>query len=165
MTKVEAKKRINKLIDEINHHRHLYHVLDKQEISDSALDSLKKELESLEKQFPEFLRSDSPSQRVGGQALGKFVKVTHSSKVLSLVDAFKIEDIHDWQERNEKLLGQKVKGYYSELKLDGLTVVLTYKNGVFWQKISPLSYLIRAYYSISILHDFPVLHLKGYPSY
>lgn len=133
MTKVEAKKRINKLIDEINHHRHLYHVLDKQEISDSALDSLKKELESLEKQFPEFLRSDSPSQRVGGQALGKFVKVTHSSKVLSLVDAFKIEDIHDWQERNEKLLGQKVKGYYSELKLDGLTVVLTYKNGVFWR--------------------------------
>ncbi|PLX25766.1 NAD-dependent DNA ligase LigA [Candidatus Parcubacteria bacterium] len=133
MTKSEAKKRINKLIDELNHHRHLYHVLDKQEISDAALDSLKKELENLEEQFPEFLRSDSPSQRVGGKALDKFVKVQHSSKVLSLVDAFKIEDIHDWQERNERLLGQKIKGYYSELKLDGLTVVLTYKNGVFWR--------------------------------
>lgn len=133
MTKSEAKKRIDKLIDEINHHRHLYHVLDQQDISDAALDSLKKELENLEKQFPEFLRNDSPSQRVGGKALDKFVKVTHSSKVLSLVDAFKIEDIYDWQERNEKLLGQKIKGYYSELKLDGLTVVLTYKNGVFWR--------------------------------
>ncbi|RJQ35422.1 NAD-dependent DNA ligase LigA [Candidatus Parcubacteria bacterium] len=133
MSKNEAKKRIEKLISEINHHRYLYHVLDRQEISDSALDSLKHELEDLEKQFPDLLRQDSPSQRVGGQALDKFVKVKHSSRILSLVDAFKFSDLSDWQEKNEKLLGQKIKGYYIELKLDGLTVVLTYKNGVLWR--------------------------------
>ena len=77
MTKIEAQKRIDKLINEIQYHRYLYHVLDKQEISDGALDSLKKELANLENQFPEFLRPDSPTQRVGGQALDKFIKVKH----------------------------------------------------------------------------------------
>ena len=133
MTKSDAQKRIEKLISEINHHRHLYHVLDKQEISDAALDSLKKGLAELEREFPSLLRKDSPTQRVGGRALDKFVKVKHRTKILSLVDAFKIQDIEDWQERSQKFLGQKIKGYYAELKLDGLTVVLTYKNGIFWQ--------------------------------
>lgn len=133
MNKIEAKKRIGKLIEEINRHRYLYHVLDKQEISDGALDSLKNELAELEKEFPEFLRKDSPTQRVSGQALDKFSKVKHSTSILSLVDAFNPDDIRDWQERNENILKQKVKGYFSELKLDGLTVVLTYKDGIFWR--------------------------------
>jgi DNA ligase (NAD+) len=133
MNKTEAKKRINKLIIEIGHHRYLYHVLDKQEISDAALDSLKKELAGLEDSFSDLVRVDSPTQRVGGRPLDKFVKVKHSTKVLSLADAFKSQDLYDWQERNEKLLKYKIKGYYAELKLDGLTVVLTYKNGVFWR--------------------------------
>jgi len=133
MDKISAKKRIDKLISEINHHRYLYHVLDKQEISDAALDSLKNELAELEVKFPELIREDSPTQRVGGEALDKFVKVKHSSKILSLADAFKYEDLYDWQERNEKLLGQKIKSYYAELKMDGLTVVLTYKDGVLWR--------------------------------
>ncbi|MBT7228415.1 NAD-dependent DNA ligase LigA, partial [Candidatus Parcubacteria bacterium] len=133
MTKIEAKKRITKLIEEIKHHNYLYHILDKQEISDGALDSLKNELADLERQFPEFLRGDSPTQRVSGKALDKFVKVKHSTGILSLADAFDIEDIKDWQERNEKILKQKIKGYFTELKLDGLTVVLTYKDGIFWR--------------------------------
>lgn len=130
MNSSEVKKRIAKLTSEINHHRYLYHVLDKQEISDGALDSLKRELEDLEKKYPQFKAADSPSQRVGGKALDKFVKVRHSQRVLSLVDAFSQQDIEDWRDRNEKILGEKIKSYFVELKLDGLTVVLTYQDGV-----------------------------------
>src|SRR3989339_360674 len=130
MNKLEAKNRIAKLTKEVNHHRYLYHVLDTQEISDGALDSLKNELEKLERQFPDLIRDDSPSQRVSGQPLDKFIKVKHSQKILSLADAFNLEDIKDWQERNENILKEKVQSYYTELKLDGLTVVLTYKNGL-----------------------------------
>jgi len=128
-----ARQRIDKLIKEINHHRYLYHVLDKSEISDGALDSLKRELADLEKQFPSLLREDSPTQRVSGTPLKKFVKVKHSKKILSLTDAFDIKEVQDWQERNEKIIKQKIKGYYAELKLDGLTVVLTYQKGLLWQ--------------------------------
>jgi DNA ligase (NAD+) len=133
MTKAEAKTRIDKLIKEVNHHRHLYHVLDSQEISDSALDSLKNELARLEQEWPDLLRADSPSQRVGGQALAKFKKVQHSTKILSLVDAFDFQDIKDWEERNVRILKEKIKAYYCELKLDGLTLVLTYKKNIFVQ--------------------------------
>lgn len=133
MTPSEAKKKIDQLTREVNHHRYLYHVLDREEISDGALDSLKRELEDLEKQWPALRRPDSPSQRVGGQVLEKFVKVKHSQKVLSLNDAFSIADVQDWQKRNDKILGESSKGYYAELKMDGLTVVLTYKNGLFWR--------------------------------
>lgn len=133
MTRAQAKERIDKLIREINHHRYLYHVLDRQEISDAALDSLKNELAKLEQEWPDLLRADSPSQRIGGIALDKFKKVQHSTKILSLVDAFDAQDIKDWEERNEKILKEKVRGYYCELKLDGLTVVLTYQKNIFIQ--------------------------------
>jgi DNA ligase (NAD+) len=136
MTKIEAQKRIGKLIKEIQHHRYLYHVLDKQEISDGALDSLKNELANLENQFPEFLRPDSPTQRVGGQPLDKFVKVKHRHKILSLADAFSIGDLADWQDRNTKILGDKINNYFTELKLDGLTIVLTYENGILVQGVT-----------------------------
>ncbi len=133
MTKKEAQERIKKLIKEIDHHRYLYHVLDKQDISDGALDSLKKELAYLESAYPSLLREDSPTQRVGGQVLTKFKKVKHSTKILSLADAFHYQDLLNWEERNRKIIKEKIKGYYTELKLDGLTVVLTYKNGFFFQ--------------------------------
>ena len=97
MSKTEAKKRIAKLIEEVRHHRYLYHVLDKQEISDAALDSLKRELAELEKDFPSLIRSDSPTQRVGGRPLDKFIKVKHATKILSLADAFNMSDLEDWQ--------------------------------------------------------------------
>ncbi len=133
MTKAQTRERIDKLIKEINHHRYLYHVLDRQEISDAALDSLKNELAKLEQEWPDLLRADSPSQRLGGVALDKFKKVQHSTKILSLVDAFDNQDIRDWEERNEKILKEKIRGYYCELKLDGLTVVLTYQKNIFVQ--------------------------------
>jgi DNA ligase (NAD+) len=136
MINIEAKKRIDKLINEIQHHRYLYYVLDKQEISDSAFDYLEKELINLEKKFPQFLRPDSPTQRVGGQALSKFKKVKHQHKILSLADAFSKNDLADWQERNIKILGGAIKNYYTELKLDGLTIVLTYQDGVLAQGVT-----------------------------
>ena len=93
MDKQAALVRIEKLKKEIEHHRYLYHVLDKQEISDAALDSLKHELYELERQFPEYVTWDSPTQRVGGRPLAKFKKVTHSRPILSLEDVFNIEEL------------------------------------------------------------------------
>ncbi len=130
MTKHQAVERIKKLRAEIDRHRYLYHVLDKQEISDGALDSLKHELFKLEQQYPDLITADSPTQRVGGEPLAKFKKVRHSRPVISIEDAFSLEEIQDWQERNEKLLKEKITSYFGELKMDGLAIVLTYEQGL-----------------------------------
>src|SRR3989344_4555509 len=130
MTKSEAKIRIGKLRQEIDHHRYLYHVLDKQEISEAALDSLKHELYKLEQQFPDVVTADSPTQRVAGQPLRGFKKVTHSQPVISIEDAFSADEVKEWQERNGKILKEPITGYFGELKMDGLSIVLTYKNGL-----------------------------------
>lgn len=130
MTKAEAKIRIAKLRDEINHHRYLYHVLDKQEISDSALDSLKHELFKLEEAWPDLITPDSPTQRISGRPLDKFNKVTHSQPILSLQDVFSAEEIENWAIKNQKIVPGPYD-YYCELKLDGLTMVLTYEGGIF----------------------------------
>lgn len=134
MLSKEAKKRIEKLKKVINYHRYLQHVLDRQEISPAALDSLKKELFDLEQEHPEFVTHDSPTQRVAGKPLEKFAKVRHLKPMLSFNDAFSREDMEDWLERNSKLLEkseiEKV-GYFCEPKLDGLAIELTYENGIF----------------------------------
>jgi len=130
MNKNEAKKRIEKLKDLVNYHRYLYHVLNKEEISESALDSLKKELFDLEQDFPEFVTPDSPTQRVGGKPLDNFKKVEHKEIMRSLNDAFSREDMDNWDNRNRKLLnGEKIE-YYCEPKLDGLAIELVYGNGI-----------------------------------
>ncbi|MBI5465694.1 MAG: NAD-dependent DNA ligase LigA [Candidatus Kerfeldbacteria bacterium] len=131
MTKSEARERITKLKAEINHHRYLSHVLDKQEISEAALDSLKHELYKLEQLWPDLVTPDSPTQRVAGQPLPGFVKVRHAQPILSIEDAFSLAEVAEWQARNTKLLGEPVAGYFGELKMDGLAVVLTYANGLF----------------------------------
>jgi DNA ligase (NAD+) len=130
MTREEAKKRIEKLKEEINRHRYLYHVLDKIEISDAACDSLKHELYKLEQKFPEFITSDSPTQRVGGEPLKKFQKVVHGERMLSLEDVFTPEEVKDWEIRIRKLAPNSKFDYFAELKMDGLAVSLVYKNGV-----------------------------------
>ncbi len=135
--KNKIKQRIEKLKSEIEHHRYLYHVLDRQEISDAALDSLKHELEELEKQHPEFLTSDSPTQRIGGVALDKFHKVKHEVSQWSFTDAFEFEEIKNFDERVRKMVeknpstssGYKVD-YISEIKIDGLHIVFTYEKGL-----------------------------------
>lgn len=134
MNKNQVKQRIEKLKELINYHRHLYHVKDEQEISDSALDSLKKELFDLELLHPEFVTKDSPTQRIGGTPLKDFKKVKHSQRMLSFNDAFSKEDMNDWLERISKLLTEDEKkkvDFYCELKIDGLAIELIYENGFF----------------------------------
>ena len=134
MQKQEAKQRIEKLREAINYHRYLYHVEDRQEVSEGVLDSLKKELFDLEQEYPEFITPDSPTQRIGGKPLEKFSKVRHAEPMLSFNDAFSEQDMTDWQERIYKLLDEnerKNTDFYCELKIDGLAVELTYKDNIF----------------------------------
>lgn len=134
MDKKQAKERIEKLKRTINYHRYLYHVLDKQEISDVALDSLKKELFDLEKDFPDLITSDSPTQRVGGQPLKGFKKINHALPMLSFNDAFSKEDIKEWVLRISRLLTEKEAkeiDFYCELKIDGLAIEMIYEKGIF----------------------------------
>jgi DNA ligase (NAD+) len=131
MTKGEAKKRIEKLKKVINHHRYLYHVLNKQEISDSALDSLKHELYKLEQQFPEFITPDSPTQRVAGQPLKEFKKVEHKIPMLSIEDIFSERELQDWEDYLKRLEPTAKFEYFAELKIDGFAITLIYQNGIF----------------------------------
>lgn len=134
MDKNQAKLRIAKLRKEIERHNYLYHVLDKPDISDGALDSLKNELVRLELAFPDLITPDSPTQRVGGRPLAKFAKVQHSSPMMSMFDAFSDEEMVEWQNRLIKILRNKNQlNYYAELKLDGLAMNLRYKAGSFVQ--------------------------------
>jgi len=131
MTKAEAKKRIEKLRKVINYYRYAYHVLNKSLISDSALDSLKKELFDLEQKYPDLITPDSPTQRIGGKPLEKFKKVKHPVKMLSFNDAFSFEDLKNWFERLQNYLNRKVRPeFYCELKLDGLAIELIYENNI-----------------------------------
>ncbi len=99
----DIEKRIKKLKETINYHRYLYHVLDRQEISEAALDSLKHELYLLEQQYPEFITKDSPTQRVEGKVLDKFDKVEHKKRMISLNDIFSFDELEVWEKRITKL--------------------------------------------------------------
>ena len=134
LKKREAKERIEKLKKEIEHYRYLYHVLDKQEISDAALDSLKHELFLLEQKYPEFITPDSPTQRVAGKPLKEFKKIDHKVRQWSLEDAFSEQEIRDWNERLRRILQEKQElqklEYCCELKIDGLHIILNYDKGI-----------------------------------
>ncbi|HBL39676.1 TPA: NAD-dependent DNA ligase LigA [Candidatus Uhrbacteria bacterium] len=129
MLKTKAKERIEKLRETINHHRYLYHVLDKQEISDAALDSLKHELYELEEEYPDLITPDSPTQRVGGEPLPKFRKVKHEARMLSMEDVFSVEEFEKWYERGLERSGERQLDLYAMVKLDGLAVSLEYIEG------------------------------------
>jgi len=131
MTKQDAKKRIVKLRKIINRHSYLYHVLDKPESSDAVFDSLKHELYKLEQEYPDLITPDSPTQRVSGQALDKFTKVKHKKRMLSLEDVFYREELKAWQGRIQKLVPGQRLTYFTELKIDGFAITLTYRDGIF----------------------------------
>ena len=130
----EIKDRINKLKKTIESHRYLYHTLDTPTISDEAYDSLVRELESIEKKYPELKSENSPAERVGGEPLKYFIKVSHAVRQWSYDDAFDFEELTKWDEkvrnfiRKEGLEKEEVE-YCCELKIDGLKVVLTYEDG------------------------------------
>jgi len=133
MTKSDAKVRIAKLRDEINRYRYQYHVLNTLEISEAALDALKHELYTLEQEYPDLITSDSPTQRVAGEAMPGFVKVTHSSRMLSIEDAFSFEEAQEWLMRLRRLRPDANFDFYAELKMDGLAVSLIYEHGALIQ--------------------------------
>jgi DNA ligase (NAD+) len=127
-------ERLNKLKELLERHRYLYHVLDKSEISDEAYDSLMKELEDIEKGNPELVTSDSPSQRVGGATKKEFTKVTHAKQQWSFDDVFDFDELKKWDEKVKNFIqkagieNEKLE-YCCELKIDGLKIILTYKDG------------------------------------
>lgn len=134
LTKQQAITRLKKLRETIEYHRHLYHIEDRQEISEQALDSLKHELVQIEEQFPELITSDSPSQRVAGAPLDGFEKVEHKVAQWSFGDVFDDEEIREFDLRVKRFLeksyGKSIQpAYTAELKIDGLKVVLEYKDG------------------------------------
>jgi len=148
MNKNQAFQRIKKLKKLIQYHRHLYHTLNQQEISDSALDSLKHELFKLEEQYPEFITSDSPTQRVGGEALKEFKKIEHKVPMLSIEDIFSEKKLQDWENYLKRLVKEIDVSflsianarannnvgnfeYFVEPKIDGIAVSLIYENGIF----------------------------------
>lgn len=130
-TLTDTGKRIKKLREIIERQRYLYHVLDRPDMSDEVLDSLKKELFDLEQQFPELITPDSPTQRVGGKPIKQFNKFKHPAPMISFNDAFSFKDMQEWEKRFEKITeGTSKHGYYCELKIDGLAIELIYENGV-----------------------------------
>jgi DNA ligase (NAD+) len=119
-------ERIGELRTELRQHEHLYYVLDAPVISDAEYDTLMNELKRLEVEHPELLSPDSPTQRVGGKPAERFQKVPHSRPMLSLDNAYSEEELADWDRRVHELAGNLPVEYTAELKLDGLSVALTY---------------------------------------
>src|SRR5215813_6223788 len=124
-----VEKKVEQLRDEIRRHEHLYYVLDSPEISDAEFDLLMQELKRLEAANPELITPDSPSQRVGGKPREGFVKVEHSRSMLSLDNAFSEEELRNWDRRVHELAGSNKIEYVCELKLDGMSLALTYEKG------------------------------------
>ena len=129
MTQEEAGLKISNLRKQIEYHSHRYYVMDEPEISDFAYDAMYRELQDLEAAFPMYDSPDSPTKRVGGAVLDKFEKMTHRVPLGSLSDVFSFEELDDFFERTAE---KEPNIYFSiEPKIDGLSVALTYENGVF----------------------------------
>lgn len=123
-------EQMRQLIQLIAKHNHAYYVMDQPSISDNEYDHLFHQLKALEQQHPECIQADTPTNKVGGQALSKFASVTHAVPMLSLGNVFNQEDLFAFARRiDERLPNQKVQ-YDVELKLDGLAISLWYENGV-----------------------------------
>jgi len=125
----EIARRVERLRDELRRHEHLYYVLDQPEISDREYDKMMRELAGLEGAHPELMTTDSPTQRVGGAPREGFVKVAHSSPMLSLDNAISEAEFRDFDRRVRDLLGEEPYHYVAELKLDGLSMAVRYRDG------------------------------------
>ncbi len=135
MVSQEIRARYDKLKETINHYRMQYHVYDREEIPESARDSLMHELAELERQHPELIAPDSPTQRVAGVPLPQFKKVKHEVAQWSFNDVFSPEEVRDFDTRTKRFLKEhgihdQTIDYVCELKIDGLKIVFTYEKGV-----------------------------------
>ena len=123
------QKKIDALREKIRHHEHRYYVLDDPEISDLEFDKLLEQLKKLESENPALITPDSPTQRVGGKPREGFLKVRHSSPMLSLDNTYNEEELRDWERRVHELTGRTDVEYTCELKLDGMSLALQYRDG------------------------------------
>ncbi len=128
-TTKDLEKKIESLREKIRHQEYLYYVLDNPEISDAEYDKLMQQLKALEAEHPELITADSPTQRVGGKPREGFVKVPHSSPMLSLDNTYNEEELRAWERRVHELSGRKEVDYVCELKLDGMSLALIYEDG------------------------------------
>lgn len=126
----DVKSRIDALVEELNNHNYRYYVLDNPLVSDYEFDKKLEALKKLEEESPQYKREDSPTQRVGGEALKQFNQMTHRIPMLSLDNSYSIEEITEFDKRTKKMIGENVE-YVVEPKIDGLSVVLQYENGLF----------------------------------
>jgi DNA ligase (NAD+) len=124
-----SEKGIEKLREQIRYHEHRYYVLDDPEISDYEFDQLMEKLRELERQHPELVTPDSPTQRVGGEPAGEFPKVRHHVPMLSLDNTYSVDELKDFDRRVHQISKRPEVEYVAELKLDGLSMALTYERG------------------------------------
>ena len=136
MIQIQPKERIEKLRSLINDYRYHYHVLDESIMSEAAADSLKHELAQLEAEYPELITPDSPTQRVAGAALDKFVKVEHHYRMISLNDVFNRNEFEAWTKRIDKLMPGRTHEFFCDIKMDGLACALIYQDGVLVQAVT-----------------------------
>jgi DNA ligase (NAD+) len=125
----DVEQKIEALREKIRYHEHLYYVLDNPEISDTEFDKLMQQLQHLEAEHPTLITPDSPTQRVGGKPREGFVKVRHSSPMLSLDNTYNEEELRAWEQRVHELTGRQDVDYVCELKLDGMSLSLGYDDG------------------------------------
>ncbi len=135
MNKEEAKARISELSKIIDNHNHNYYILAQPTISDYDFDMLLNELIDLEKQFPDLVLPDSPTQRVGGDLTKEFKTVKHRYPMLSLSNSYNIEEVKDFISRIKKTIEEDVE-FVCELKFDGVSISLTYENGLFVKAVT-----------------------------
>ena len=126
---MDFQKTIEDLRNELNQHNHNYYVLDLAIISDFEYDQKLKKLQELETQYPEFFDENSPTQRVGGTVTKNFITVVHDYRMYSLDNSYSKEDVIDWENRIQKILGNSNLQYTCELKYDGVSISITYENG------------------------------------
>jgi len=122
-------QQIQALRDELNQHNYKYYVLDKPTISDFEFDQKLKLLQELETQNPDFFDENSPTQRVGGSITKNFATLVHENRMYSLDNSYSLEELNEWETRNQKLLGNIPLSYTCELKYDGASISIIYENG------------------------------------
>ena len=135
MNNQDIKKEIDQLRQKLNDHNHRYYHLNQPIISDFDFDQMLNKLISLENQFPQFMDPNSPSQRVGSDINKEFQQVTHRYPMLSLGNTYSEQEIRDFETRITKLVEEPIQ-YVCELKYDGTSVGLTYKNGELVQAVT-----------------------------
>jgi DNA ligase (NAD+) len=126
----DVEREIEKLREEIRYHEHRYYILSDPEISDVKFDEMVYRLQKMETEHPELVTPDSPTQRVGGQPAEEFAKVRHSAPMLSLDNTYSVDELRDFDRRVRELSGRAKVPYVAELKLDGLSMALTYEDGI-----------------------------------